>query len=92
MKWYEVCASTLVQEVELELVALNLDTEQYYALNSTARQFLSICESARDFDEASNSIAQHYEISLERATTDLRLLLEELQQRGLLRFSMIGLS
>lgn len=81
-----------MQEVELELVALNLDTEQYYALNSTARQFLSICEAARDFGEASASIAQHYQISPERAAVDLRALLDELQQRGLLRFSAVGIS
>jgi hypothetical protein len=69
------------------LVVLNLDTEQYYALNSTARQFLLICDSASSFNDAAVAISEKFGISLERAAGDLRRLLDELQDRGLLRFS-----
>jgi hypothetical protein len=87
MKWYEVSSSTLIHEVDSELVVLNLDTEQYYALNSTARQFLLICDSAPSFHDAAVAISERFGISLERAASDLRALLEALQNRGLLRFS-----
>lgn len=87
MRWCEVCSSTLIQEVEAELVALNLDTEQYYALNSTARQFLEICDSASSFGDAAAVISATFGIALERSAVDLRRFLEELQQRGLLRYS-----
>lgn len=87
MRWCEVCSSTLIQEVEAELVALNLDTEQYYALNSTARQFLQICDSAPNFSDACMVVSETFGIPLERATHDLQRLLEELQTRGLLRFT-----
>lgn len=87
MRWCEVSSSTLMQEVEAELVALNLDTEQYYALNSTAREFLLICDTAENLSDAARAVSQKFGIPLERAIVDLRGLLEQLQQRGLLRYS-----
>lgn len=87
MRWCKVSSATLMQEVEAELVALNLDTEQYYALNSTARQFLLICDASENLSDAAQAVSQKFGIPLDRAMVDLRGLLEQLQERGLLRFS-----
>lgn len=83
--WFLLSEDALVQEVDDDLVILNLATEQYHALNSTARRFFELCRSSGSREEAVSRIAAEFGIDLVIAAQDLDALLAGLEQRGVLR-------
>jgi hypothetical protein len=83
--WFLLSEDALVQEVDDDLVILNLATEQYHALNSTARRFFEFCRSSGSREEAVSRIAKEFGIDPAIAAQDLDGLLAGLEQRGVLR-------
>lgn len=82
--WFMISDEVLIQPVDDDLVILNLATEQYHALNSTARVFLEICRSSNSRSDAISKILSAFEIGREEAEQDLEVFIGHLEKRGIL--------
>jgi hypothetical protein len=89
MNWLTVSDNALIQDVGDEVVVLNVATENYFALNSSAKRFLEICRSEPSFDDAAARIVAEYGISLETARADLGDLIDRLVERSLIVVSQM---
>lgn len=83
MTWFVLSDDVLVQEVDDELVVLNLATEQYFALNLTARTLFDWCRQSGSAREVVLRMVDEYAIDEATARVDLETFLAGLVKRGL---------
>ncbi len=67
-----------------ELVILDLAHGEYFALDPVGSRLWVALEQGKSIEQVAAEIVQEYDTSLETATADLRALLDDLVQRGLL--------
>jgi hypothetical protein len=67
-----------------EVVILGLDDEVYYGLDGAGARVWTLLETPRSLTEIVNVLLQEFDVTRERLTSDLRRLLETLNERGLL--------
>lgn len=91
MHWFAISDDLLMQEIDDDMIVLNLSTEEYFALNPTARRILDFCKKSASFEEAVERIVAEYEISVETARNDLTQFLKKLEHRSIARIHKKGL-
>jgi hypothetical protein len=83
MTWFVLSDDVLVQEVDDELVVLNLATEQYFALNATARALFEWCRQLGSAAEVVSRMVDAYAIDEATARADLENFLAGMVERRL---------
>lgn len=84
MSWFQKPEQVLVQEIDEDLVLLNLDTEAYYALNSSARRFWEVSLAAASKSAAVSKLADEFGVAEDTIRDDLETMVVELLARGLI--------
>lgn len=82
--WFSLNEDALIQELDDELIILNLATEQYHALNATARRFFELARSSDSRDVALDRIVAEFAIDPTVAAEDLDALINGLETRGVI--------
>ena len=67
-----------------EVVILGLDDEVYYGLDGAGARTWNLLQTPHTLTELVDLLSQEFDVTRERLTTDLRHLLEQLNERGLL--------
>lgn len=81
---FEIPASVLYRQVEKEVVLLNLETEQYFALNEVGANIVTQL-TQEPMEKAIESLLALYEVDPEVLHRDVQNLTEALMQAGLLQ-------
>ena len=74
----------LLRRVEDEMILLNLDSDEYFAVDEIAARFLETLEPSGTVHAAANSLIAEYDVELDTVTSDLLGLSKELVAAGLL--------
>lgn len=79
------CAAAVHTRVfDEELVILDLDKGQYFALDRVGTRLWSGLEAGRTLEQIAQEVAAEYDTNLERVLADLVLLGDEMVEQGLL--------
>jgi hypothetical protein len=79
-----VAPSVHTRTFDGELVLLDLEGGDYFALDEIGAKFWAGIEAGKTLDALAQEIAAEYEVTLAQAATDLGALRDELLARGLL--------
>lgn len=74
----------LLRRVEDEMILLNLDSDEYFALDEVAARFVEILDPSGSIETAAKTITEEYDVMLDVVTADLTDLTEQLVDVGLL--------
>lgn len=74
----------LLRRVEDEMILLNLDTDEYFALDEVAARFVETLEPSGSIQSAAIAIVEEYDVELDAVTADLAELTTGLIGAGLL--------
>lgn len=82
-----VCATSAQASCGLggETVLLGMETGQYYGLNSTGTRVWQLLQQPILAGEVCETIAQEYDVEVERSHREVKDLLSQLLQEGLIR-------
>lgn len=75
----------LTQEVDQETVLLDMKSENYFGLNDVGRCALEILKTGADMDTLVSSLLKVYEVEKVQLENDIRDLLQELLDAGLIQ-------
>lgn len=70
-----------------EAIIINLATGSYYAMNNVGGLVWRSIEQQCSLDEIAARVSEHYEVSIERARTDLLTLSAQLLEEGVVQIS-----
>jgi len=85
---FVMAPSVLSREVDNETVLLNLDTEQYYGLDSAGSCIVDRI-TRQPFEQALQALAAEYEVDEAILRRDVNALLEKLLEAGLLHAAAV---
>lgn len=74
----------LLADVDDEAVILNTDSEHYFGLNGTALRMLHVLNESPTLEDAHTTLLQQFDADPETLMKDLRSLVEQLKERGLI--------
>lgn len=75
----------LVQEVGDEVMILDLDSEQYFALDEVGLRFWQLLDEVASFDAVIDRLGQEYDVDRERLAADMEIFVRTLIDKALLR-------
>jgi len=85
MESYRISDNAIRQNVGDESVILNLDNGQYYGLDEIGSRMLDLIEQHGQVDTVVDVLVDEYDAEVEKIATDLRELLDELKEQGIVR-------
>jgi len=71
------------QEVDGEMVLLDLNSENYYGLDSVATDIWRILKEGKTLNECANEMAELYGVEIDRIKRDLEIFVDKLLEDGL---------
>ncbi len=74
----------LVRDLHGESVVLNLQTEHYYGLDEVGTRMWALLTTTPTIQSACDALLQEYDVEPERLAADLRRLIGDLVEHGLL--------
>jgi hypothetical protein len=74
----------LVRDLDGESVVLNLQTEKYYGLDAVGTRMWAVLTTTPTIQSAYEALLQEYDVEPERLGADLRRLIGDLLEHGLL--------
>jgi len=77
----------LISNLQDESVILNLDSERYYGLDNVGTRFLSVLTTSDTIESAYEQLRDEYDVDGEVLRNDLRVLVENLIDQGLIEVS-----
>lgn len=77
----------LKRELDGEAVLLNLDNESYYGLDRVGTQMWILLTSGETIASTIEHLQREYDVASDRLEIDVRKLLSELHQEGLIQIS-----
>lgn len=88
MECFSICRSKIVYEILVtEVIAIDFNTGNYYALVHTAKQVWQMIEQLMSFDQMAQAIADLYVLNIGQAKMDLRRFIDQLLEHGLIEES-----
>ena len=84
-KFVYLSDSVRYKELRGDGVLLDLDSEQYFGLNEVANSFWHYCQGEPDLVKVLDQLENEYTIDRQTLEKDINVLLEHLQQAGLIR-------
>ena len=82
-----VSPDVIFQELKDEMVAADLNSGVYFAMNEVAAQMWKLLQKASSIDEVVAAMLDEYEIDEETLRSDVRALVSRLEERGLIRIN-----
>ena len=73
-----------VQHVGDESLVLDMESDQIHQLNTTAAWILGQCDGERTVDSIIKDFAEIFSLDLEKATTDVNAVIEQLNRAGVI--------
>jgi hypothetical protein len=86
----QVGESVIYQEVQDELVLLDMTNQKYYGLDSVGADMWRALMEHGNIDEAARVLKAMYSVEDETLRRDLRVLVSDLQEKGLLVATTAG--
>ncbi|MEM9255735.1 MAG: PqqD family protein [Pseudomonadota bacterium] len=80
---FTVSVNVITQEVSGETVLLNLESEEYFGLDSVGTRAWQLINEGQSLGEVLASMLDEYDVEESRLLNDLRALLSEVVERGL---------
>jgi len=71
------------QDVNDELVLLDMNTENYFGLDSVGRDIWKLLEEGKTLQEAYDTLLNMYEVEADQLRTDIEVFVEKLVESGL---------
>ncbi len=85
MECYTIIRSRIVYEIlNTEVIAIDFNTGNYYALAHVAKQIWQMLEQKTPFDQMAQMISNSYALEPSKVTADLRHFINELLENGLI--------
>jgi len=85
-----VCAPTVfAQEVDDEMVLLDMNSENYFGLDSVGAVMWQMLEEKKILSEVLKSLLEYYEVEEEILKRDLLIFVERLQESGLIKVESV---
>ena len=81
---YKASSNHLYSEIGSEAVILDLQSGVYYGLNETGNQIWHWLQTSKTRSELYKLLLDEYDVPLEKATSDLQSLLQEMVNTGLI--------
>jgi len=75
------------QDVNDELVLLDMKTENYFGLDSVARDIWKLLEAGKTLQEAYDTLLKMYEVEADQLHADIEAFIEKLIESGLAKLS-----
>ena len=82
---YQLCDHVSLTEIDGEAILLDMDTGTFFGLNHVGAQFLSALQANQTYETASSNVAKHYQVNLVTASSDLKILLNQLLDENLIQ-------
>lgn len=83
MKKYRVPSAIICEKFEAELMLMSIEREYFFSLNATGAQIWNWLEEGIDISEIIQRFEVQYELSHEKANSEVLAFLEELRSRNL---------
>ena len=80
-----VKGDVLVQRLDDELVILNLKDERYFSLDKYGAKFWEAIEEHEEIEKVQEALAEKFDVSNEKLTSDLSEFIQQLLSHGLVR-------
>lgn len=80
----QLSANALLREIEGETVLLDLGSEAYFSLDEIGTDILRVVQKQPDLKHAVRVLVELYDVDEQTLETDIRRLLNELRQEGLI--------
>lgn len=80
---YELCPAVVSQSVGGETVIIDMQTETYFGLNGVGSVVWSLLAGSASVQEIVDVVVDRFDVTTERAVADIRRLLDELEEAGL---------
>jgi hypothetical protein len=77
--------NVIFREIADEIVVINVDGQKVHVLNKTAARIWEMCDGSLGPDEIAEKLCERYDISLERASNDVRNTVTKMMEKGLLK-------
>lgn len=91
MQFYTIPKSKVIYEIlNMEVIAIDFDTGNYYALVHVAKQIWCCLEKGFSKDEIADLLAQHYQKDLKEIFRDVDSFFEQLLKNGLIEKAQEG--
>jgi hypothetical protein len=87
MSKYLIPESVVIQRVADEMVVLDLESGWYFGLNSAGARMLELLKAHGDPDAVVRLLAEEYDAAEQQIARDLDGLVDQLEERGLVRRS-----
>ena len=82
---YMRAADLIEAEIGSDLVALEPKSGYCFGFNSVAASVWSQLSTPKSFDQLRDALLDNYDVDIDRCSSELRLLLEEMANQGLVR-------
>ena len=79
----------LMQKIGNDAILLNLNTENYFALDEVGTRIIDTLQESDSVNEAIRKLVEIYEIDESELTSDAVRLIEECEQHGLLQITQV---
>ena len=83
----QVCDDVVFRELDGEAVILNLDTGIYFGLNEAGTRMWSLLQQEESLQRVFEALRAEYDVASEVLQADLLRLVEQMQEKGLIRLS-----
>lgn len=80
---YKVPSHTIFREVDDQVIALNLDTGQYYTMNELGTRIWALLQQKDSLAGIVEAIESEYDVTHDQAKADLESFLKDLRENGL---------
>jgi glycerophosphoryl diester phosphodiesterase len=81
---YEPSPSAVFRQIDDQIIALNLETGEYFTMNEMAARMWTVLTETGSLEATVEVIISEFEVSAEEAGKDLEGLIAELRAQGLL--------
>jgi hypothetical protein len=84
---YVIPESVVIQKVADEMVVLDLESGRYFGLNPAGARMFELLKTHGDPEAVARLLAEEYDAAAEQIARDLAGLVDQLEERGLVRRS-----
>lgn len=82
MKW-QISSETLHSKIDDEVILMSIEADSYFGLDPIASRIWELLEQPKTLDELVALLMEEYEVDASTCTEDVRALLGDLQDKGL---------
>ena len=81
---YEIPAGVVARNLKGEMVILDLEKGKYFGLNEVGTRIWELIGEGKTIPQITGALVAEFEVSLDTAGSDIRILVAELEKMGLI--------